>query len=326
MDTIFIQNLVYTGTHGVHPEEHYTPQRFSIDVRMDVETEIPSLSDKIEDTVDYQNTRDLIRSVIEGEHCHLIEKLGQRIASSILGNPRVHSCEIAIKKLDLWGNGTPGIKIQRARVAHEKTPFLINVPLLVECLDRDGACSLPLLNRELCEKMTVEAEKYSTDFKTAESEYGKNKVKQRFVYFRGYPKESLLWKISKDLSETLNDGIRKLPQLPFESPITFTEVSAQRYEKGELGITPHRDEKFYRNIVVVCVVDGEGDFYLTTDRVSGIETSIPAKVGDVIFMKAPGFKDCNRGPLHAVRNISSRRLSITYRQEENPGFSKVANK
>ena len=115
MDVIFIDNLVFSGTHGVNPEEQRLSQRFSVSVRMEFPTEEASKSDKLKDTVDYARTRDLIRSIVEGERNYLIERMGHRIATGILEDQRIKKCEVTIKKLDVWGNGTPGVVIERGR-------------------------------------------------------------------------------------------------------------------------------------------------------------------------------------------------------------------
>ncbi len=324
MDTIFIENLVYAGVHGVHPEEQTVAQRFSVDVRIDLETYPASETDKLQDTFDYQDTKNLVRSIIEGEHCHLIERIGHRIANKVLEDTRVHGCTVSIKKLDLWGNGTPGIVIERVRQNIPEQNFLLDVPELLREMDRKGACAVPLLSAELCHQMKMEAERFQ--FKAAEKEYGKNRVRQRFNYFRRYPPESLLWKVGRMLGQKINEGAIENTEPMFQSPLRFNEVSAQRYTPGKLGISPHRDEKRYKNIIAICVVEGNAEFYTTTDRVGGIEMPIPVKPGDVIFMKAPGFKNCDLCPLHAVRNITSPRLSITYRHDTSLGPSTLANK
>lgn len=324
MDTIFIENLVYAGTHGVHPEEQTTAQRFSVDVTIDLETYPASETDKLQDTFDYQDTKNLVRSIIEGEHCHLIERIGHRIANRILEDTRVHACTVSIKKLDLWGNGTPGIVIERVRQNIPEQNFLLNVPALLREVGEKGAYAIPLLNPELCQKMKTEAERFQ--FRAAEKEYGKNRVRQRFNYFRRYPPESLLWKVGRMLEQKINEETIRSSEPMFQFPLHFNEVSAQRYTPGELGISPHRDEKRYKNIIAICIVEGDAEFYTTTDRVGGIETLVLVKPGDVIFMKSPGFKNCDLCPLHAVRNITSPRLSITYRHDTFLDPSTLANK
>ncbi len=115
MDTIFIDELVFAGRHGVNPEERTTSQRFSISVRMEVDTRKAAESDSLVDTVNYKAVRDLIRSIVEGEHTYLIEKIGHTIATAILADTRVVACAVTIAKPDVWGNGTPGVVIARSQ-------------------------------------------------------------------------------------------------------------------------------------------------------------------------------------------------------------------
>jgi dihydroneopterin aldolase len=115
MDTIFINDLVYAGTHGVHPDERHTRQRFSVSVRLDLDTARAGASDNLSDTHDYAQTRDIVRGIIEGNHCYLIERLARHIADTVLTDMRIHLCRVTIKKLDIWGNGVPGVVVERKR-------------------------------------------------------------------------------------------------------------------------------------------------------------------------------------------------------------------
>lgn len=116
MDSIFIEGLVYTGTHGCNPNEKRVRQRFAVDVRVDIDTAVAQSSDKLPDTYNYARARDIVRAVIEGEHNYLIERLARRMADVILEDRRLLACEISIRKLDIWGNGVPGVRIARTRV------------------------------------------------------------------------------------------------------------------------------------------------------------------------------------------------------------------
>jgi dihydroneopterin aldolase len=311
MDTIFIENLTYTGIHGVYKQEHHIPQRFNIWITMDVDTKKAGQSDDVEDTVDYKKLQEYIQAIIEGEHHCLVEKIADIIAEKILKDYRVRSCEVTIKKLDAFSVGTPGVTIRRK----QKTLLLPKYDSwftknIIRELQENDVCTLPLLSEELCIKIQEEAVRFP--FIEAEKVYGKNNVQQNFTYFREYPKDNFLWNIAYELEQYLHQETEGLPYQVFETPLTFTEVSSQIYEVGELGISFHKDESRFRNIIVICVIEGVSEFSAITQRG---EITITGKRGDVIFMRAPGFMQTDIRPMHMVKNIISKRLSISFRQE-----------
>ncbi len=113
MDTIFISNLIFSGAHGVKASEKRHHQNFGIDIALSLDTQLAAHSDDIDDTVDYAPLRTKIQKIVHELSFNLIEKLADTIAREILRNPKVFSVTVTIKKLDLWGNGTPGVSITR---------------------------------------------------------------------------------------------------------------------------------------------------------------------------------------------------------------------
>jgi dihydroneopterin aldolase len=113
MDLISIDSLVYSGTHGVHKREKHEQQRFSIDLDALIDTRRASTSDHISDALDYGPIRNIIREVIEGESFDLIEKIADTIATRTLADARISAVRVTVRKLDIWGNGTPRITIIR---------------------------------------------------------------------------------------------------------------------------------------------------------------------------------------------------------------------
>ena len=113
MDLIFINGLVFTGTHGVQKHEKKHRQRFCIDLAVSIDSRPAIASDAITDAVDYGPLRDTVRQVIEQESHNLIETIANRITTKILSDSRIDIIQVTIRKLDIWGNGTPGILITR---------------------------------------------------------------------------------------------------------------------------------------------------------------------------------------------------------------------
>ena len=115
MDYIHIHKLRVRGKHGVFALERRVEQEFEISAKLSVDTPKAGKSDNLEDTVDYNEIRSKIRTIIEGGSRFLIEKLAEEIAGSILKDERIKSVELTIYKPEVWDDGTPGITITRSR-------------------------------------------------------------------------------------------------------------------------------------------------------------------------------------------------------------------
>ena len=124
MNTLFIRNLLFSGAHGAQRHEKSQKQNFGIDVTLAVDTRPAFLSDNLKDAVDYAPIRELIRDIIENSSFNLIETIVHTIADRILLDSRISTVTITLTKLDIWGNGTPGISITQINgntVSHQPT-------------------------------------------------------------------------------------------------------------------------------------------------------------------------------------------------------------
>jgi dihydroneopterin aldolase len=115
MDYIHIDNLYVRGKHGVYAKERKVEQEFSIVVKLGVDLDMAGKSDTLAHTVNYSEVKKKIQTVIEGSSRYLIEKLAEDIAVSILEDSRVLTCEITIKKPEVWDNGVPGVTVFRKK-------------------------------------------------------------------------------------------------------------------------------------------------------------------------------------------------------------------
>ncbi len=115
MDSVFIRNLSLRGKHGVKEEERQVEQEFLLDIEADIDTRKAAESDDLSDTANYSVFRDAARDAVEKNSFLLIERLGDRIAQSILADTRIQRVRITIKKPAVWTNGLPGITIERTQ-------------------------------------------------------------------------------------------------------------------------------------------------------------------------------------------------------------------
>jgi hypothetical protein len=103
-------------------------------------------------------------------------------------------------------------------------------------------------------------------------------------------------------------------EYPFESPLKFNEMVLQKYERGPIGITPHRDHVTYVNLVCIFNLAGRARFGIASDRSGRGARFLDAVPGNVILMRAPGFKGARRRPFHFVSDIDETRYVFGLRQ------------
>ncbi len=112
MDTIFIRGLVFSGKHGVFDEEHARPQRFGIDI--EVKQKPADWGEKIKNTYNYMDAREIARVCIEEKSFKLIETLAETICQEILMHPLAESVSVTIRKLDVLPVGEVGVTLVRS--------------------------------------------------------------------------------------------------------------------------------------------------------------------------------------------------------------------
>jgi hypothetical protein len=145
-------------------------------------------------------------------------------------------------------------------------------------------------------------------------------VQQAFDAVREFPlgssflavKDELQWNMQRIAKMFREWSSRDL----FASPLRFNDLVAQRYEPVEWGITPHRDGESKRNIIAILVLEGDGTFCICDDRAGTNPRELPAKPGDLILMRGPGFCGENVMPFHFLRDITKRRTTFGLRHHE----------
>jgi len=98
VDRILMEGMAFYGRHGVFPAERELGARFSVDVELLGDLHAAGASDRLEDTIDYAHAYDLVREVVEGEPCHLLEAVAERIADRLLKLPRVDRVVVRVHK------------------------------------------------------------------------------------------------------------------------------------------------------------------------------------------------------------------------------------
>ncbi|HLZ09330.1 MAG TPA: dihydroneopterin aldolase, partial [Chloroflexota bacterium] len=115
---IVLRNLSFYGYHGCDPGERQLGQRFLVDLALTLDLEPAGRSDDLTRTVDYGVVFRLVREIVEGEPCFLIETVAERIASALLEKTIVRSVWVAVRKprapIKGMANGEVAVEITRS--------------------------------------------------------------------------------------------------------------------------------------------------------------------------------------------------------------------
>jgi dihydroneopterin aldolase len=100
-DRIELRGLRFMGAHGVLPEEAERAQFFEVDLDLLADLSTAGSSDDLADTIDYSSVCDAVRSVVEGPHVALLERLAQLVADDVLAatGGRAQGVVVTVRKL-----------------------------------------------------------------------------------------------------------------------------------------------------------------------------------------------------------------------------------
>lgn len=112
-----MEGMAFYGRHGVFPAERELGARFTVDVEMGGDLRLAAESDRLEDTINYVKAYEAVRSVVEGEPCHLLEAVAARIAERLLEIDGVASVKVRVhKRPPLPGEFRSfGVEVSRSR-------------------------------------------------------------------------------------------------------------------------------------------------------------------------------------------------------------------
>lgn len=98
-DRIFIRGLSLHAYHGVMAHEAKVGQTFTIDLDLDIDLSDAARSDKVNDTVSYDQVASRAAEAFGSKRFKLIEAAAGRVADAILADfPRVRAVAVTIHK------------------------------------------------------------------------------------------------------------------------------------------------------------------------------------------------------------------------------------
>lgn len=190
-----------------------------------------------------------------------------------------------------------------------------DITKILEDLSSIGSTSVRILNEDFRMALLKEAE--GCTYNPEEEIVGSKDriVRQQMGSFNNFSDRSNYILLKNSFQAWFDGCVAELDNYPFETPLSFNSMVLQRYEKGSLGITPHRDGLSYINLVCVFRIGGRGRFFLCSDSSGRDVRQINAPLGNVVLIRAPGFFGSKDRPVHYVTDIQETRYTFGLRQK-----------
>jgi len=116
MDAIVIRDLRVEALIGIHRRERHAPQTVSIDLEIGVPGTAVFASDKVADTIDYEQVALGIRTLASSGHFRLVETIADRIATLLIRDFGAPWVKVSVAKVGILPNARfVGVTIERRR-------------------------------------------------------------------------------------------------------------------------------------------------------------------------------------------------------------------
>jgi len=114
MDAIFMRDLRVEASIGIHRRERHVLQTLSIDLDIGLPGTAVFASDKVADTIDYEQVALRIRNLAASGHFRLVETVAERVAGLLMKDLGAPWCKVSVSKLSILANARlVGVTIER---------------------------------------------------------------------------------------------------------------------------------------------------------------------------------------------------------------------
>ena len=116
MDAILIRDLRVEVLIGIHKRERYVAQTVSIDLDIGLPGTAVFKSDRVADTIDYEQVALKIKALAASGHFRLVETLAERIARLLIDEFGAPWLKVSVAKIGILANAKfVGVTIERKR-------------------------------------------------------------------------------------------------------------------------------------------------------------------------------------------------------------------
>lgn len=101
MDTLTLKKLRFKAFHGYYEEERQQGNEFEVDLIFTADLRTAGESDRLDDTIDYQQVVQIVQQIMEGPSRKLIETLTKDIGDHLFSNfKEAQALQVAVRKLN----------------------------------------------------------------------------------------------------------------------------------------------------------------------------------------------------------------------------------
>jgi len=116
MDAILIRDLRVEASIGIHKRERHVKQTLSVDLDIGLPGTAVFASDKVADTIDYEQVTLKIRELAGSGHFRLVETVADRVAALLMKDFGAPWCKVSVAKLGVLANTKlVGVVIERGK-------------------------------------------------------------------------------------------------------------------------------------------------------------------------------------------------------------------
>jgi 7,8-dihydroneopterin aldolase/epimerase/oxygenase len=116
MDAVIVRDLRVEALIGIHKRERHVLQTVSIDLDIGLPGEAVFASDRVADTVDYEQVALRIRELAASGHFRLVETFADRIAALLMKDFGAPWVRVTAAKIGILPNAKlVGVTIERGR-------------------------------------------------------------------------------------------------------------------------------------------------------------------------------------------------------------------
>jgi 7,8-dihydroneopterin aldolase/epimerase/oxygenase len=116
MDAILIRDLRVEALIGIHRRERHVQQTLSIDIDIGLPGPEVFASDKVADTIDYEQVALRIKALAAAQHYRLVETLADKIAALLTGDFGAPWVKVSVAKIGILPNAKfVGVTIERGQ-------------------------------------------------------------------------------------------------------------------------------------------------------------------------------------------------------------------
>src|SRR5215213_5904809 len=116
MDAIVFRELRVEALIGIYRRERHASQTLTIDLEIGIPGTTVFASDKVADTIDYEQVMLRIKALAAAQHYRLVETFAERIAALLTGDFGAPWVKVSVAKMGILPNAKfVGVTIERGK-------------------------------------------------------------------------------------------------------------------------------------------------------------------------------------------------------------------